>query len=286
MDIISTRDVAEVLGVSEATVKRWSDAGTLRCFRTPGGHRKFRLRDVKSFLSDQQGEASASSPPAIPSRELTPGQHEARKLALASDVDGLVSLVASSKLDGRTLAEIFDEILFPAMAEIGDAWSQGKLSSAQEHLASMAVSETLARVRPLVERSGRVDRGRALCACLGGEQHDIGVRMVSVVLGAEGFRASLLGANVPAGDLAMMLAGDKPDLLALSASHVADPETLRGDLAVVASAAAATRTRIIVGGPGFHRLQVLPSNVRRFGSLREMVSLSFVHDTPGVFSGR
>ena len=53
MDIISTKQVAQVLGVSEATVKRWSDAGTLRCFRTPGGHRKFRLRDVKAFLADQ-----------------------------------------------------------------------------------------------------------------------------------------------------------------------------------------------------------------------------------------
>ncbi|HQP38007.1 MAG TPA: helix-turn-helix domain-containing protein, partial [Polyangiaceae bacterium] len=44
--LMSTGDVAEVLGVSEATVKRWADAGTLSCIRTPGGHRKFRLRDI------------------------------------------------------------------------------------------------------------------------------------------------------------------------------------------------------------------------------------------------
>ncbi len=36
--LMSTGDVAEVLGVSEATVKRWADAATLSCIRTPGGH--------------------------------------------------------------------------------------------------------------------------------------------------------------------------------------------------------------------------------------------------------
>ncbi|MSQ42221.1 MAG: helix-turn-helix domain-containing protein [Dehalococcoidia bacterium] len=31
----------EILGVNESTVRRWADSGELRCFRTPGGHRRF-----------------------------------------------------------------------------------------------------------------------------------------------------------------------------------------------------------------------------------------------------
>ena len=80
-----------MLGVSEATVKRWSDAGTLRCFRTPGGHRKFRIRDVKSFLADQETEALRAPAVAPPATELTVAQREARQLAPAGDVDGLAS---------------------------------------------------------------------------------------------------------------------------------------------------------------------------------------------------
>ena len=49
-DVLSTRQVATLLGVGEATVKRWADAGEIECFRTPGGHRKFRLRDVTAFV--------------------------------------------------------------------------------------------------------------------------------------------------------------------------------------------------------------------------------------------
>lgn len=273
MDIISTRAVAEVLGVSEATVKRWSDAGTLRCFRTPGGHRKFRLRDVKAFLSDQQdtpGEAKVVAPVTA----LTPVQRQARALALAGDVDALVSLVASQRLQGVSLAEVFDDVFQPAMADIGEAWARGALSAAQEHIATAAVADMVARVRPLVERSARTERGKALCACVAGEEHDLAVRMLALVLSAEGFHAMLLGANVPAGDLAMMMAGSPPAVLALSASSHADPERVKGDLAVLASAAAASKTPVLAGGAGFMRLAAVPSNVRRFGSMREMLTFS------------
>jgi excisionase family DNA binding protein len=42
----STAELARVCGVSISTIKRWTDAGLLRCVRTPGGHRKFRVQDV------------------------------------------------------------------------------------------------------------------------------------------------------------------------------------------------------------------------------------------------
>jgi len=42
----STTELARVCGVSISTIKRWTDAGLLRCVRTPGGHRKFRVQDV------------------------------------------------------------------------------------------------------------------------------------------------------------------------------------------------------------------------------------------------
>ncbi len=36
----------EILGVNESTVRRWADSGELRCFRTPGGHRRFAEGDL------------------------------------------------------------------------------------------------------------------------------------------------------------------------------------------------------------------------------------------------
>ncbi|MFO0675508.1 MAG: helix-turn-helix domain-containing protein [Polyangiaceae bacterium] len=279
MDIISTKGVAEVLGVSEATVKRWADAGTLRCFKTPGGHRKFRLRDVKAFLADHpdgvdaEGDARPKAlTPAAPSGSLSAEQAEAQALALGGDVDALVSLAASQKLRGFSLAHTFDQVIAPAMNDIGDGWASGRLSSAQEHIASNAVKDMIARVRPLVERTSRTERGTALCACLGDEHHDIGVRMAALVLASEGFRTAVVGANVPVGDLALMVAGNPPTILAVSAARSAPAERLRGDLAILASTAAASRTRIIVGGAGFDKLDSLPNGVVRSRDLATLVA--------------
>jgi excisionase family DNA binding protein len=281
MDIISTRAVAEVLGVSEATVKRWSDAGTLRCFRTPGGHRKFRLRDVKAFLLDHEDAIRVESRAPKPAATLDENALEARSLALAGDADGLVSLVAKHRMQGESLAKIFDEIFAPAMTSIGTEWADGSLTAAQEHLASSAVLDMLARVRPLVERT-KTEKGRAICACLSGEHHAIALQMVALVLGSNGYRVGMLGANVPTGDLALMIAQEAPAVLALSASAHSNVETLRGDLAVVASAAAATKTRVLVGGPGFDKVPSLPSNVQRHDTLTALTNALQSETKPGL----
>ncbi len=54
--LLSKRDVAIYLGVSERTVDRWVAAGELPAYRV-GGHRRFRLSEVDAFVDGNQ-EAS------------------------------------------------------------------------------------------------------------------------------------------------------------------------------------------------------------------------------------
>lgn len=45
-DHLTSTEAARLLGVSAATIKRWSDEGVITTVRTPGGHRRFRRSDV------------------------------------------------------------------------------------------------------------------------------------------------------------------------------------------------------------------------------------------------
>lgn len=53
---LSTSQVARQLGVSLGTVRRWSDMGYLRAYRTPGGQRRFSPQQVDEFVASlEQG---------------------------------------------------------------------------------------------------------------------------------------------------------------------------------------------------------------------------------------
>jgi excisionase family DNA binding protein len=47
---LSISDAARVLGVSLSTVRRWSDAGVLPSYRTPGGQRRYSREQLEAFL--------------------------------------------------------------------------------------------------------------------------------------------------------------------------------------------------------------------------------------------
>ena len=44
------REAAAERGVSLNTLRRWSDSGKLTCYRSPGGHRRYRRGDVEALL--------------------------------------------------------------------------------------------------------------------------------------------------------------------------------------------------------------------------------------------
>lgn len=54
---MTSREAAEYLGVSLATVRRWSDAGVgPACWRTPGGARRYDKAELDAWLAAQREE--------------------------------------------------------------------------------------------------------------------------------------------------------------------------------------------------------------------------------------
>lgn len=271
-DVLSTRQVATLLGVGEATVKRWADAGEIDCFRTPGGHRKFRLRDVTAFVNKRQYQAAGPVPGALPqgADELGEGavQHF-QSAALRGDAQMLVAQLAALRLRGHSLAALFDEVAAPALHGVGEKWAQSALSTADEHIASQAVIDAVARAQPLAEPPGepvRPDRGTAIVAAVAGELHDIAARMAACLLRAQGFEVLAPLAQTPARDLADLVLRTRAALVVLSST--VHPEV--GEQVGMATAAARqTGGRVVVGGAAMQKAR-LPPEARLLRTLQEL----------------
>jgi excisionase family DNA binding protein len=61
---LNVSEAAEFLGVSAASLRKWSDQGIVQVYRTPGGQRRYSPDDLERFLASMRQPALGGS--AVP----------------------------------------------------------------------------------------------------------------------------------------------------------------------------------------------------------------------------
>jgi methanogenic corrinoid protein MtbC1 len=89
--------------------------------------------------------------------------------------------------------------------------------------------------------------GVAVLACAPGEQHDIGLLMLAVMLRADGWRVEFLGADTPVDSAIAFADRIGATMLCISAARAESVELLR---AAFASTAPPADAAVVVGGAG------------------------------------
>ncbi|MDX9723461.1 MAG: B12-binding domain-containing protein [Myxococcota bacterium] len=143
---------------------------------------------------------------------------------LAGDEAEALRLIDQALEENLTPVDVMQRVIAPALVAVGNLWAEGRLNVAQEHLASRLALRSLEQLRSRSRRRETLG-ARAIVACLPGEQHEIGARMLADLLFLDGWDVDFLGANVPAEDLVLFVRSRQARLLALSLSNV-DSEPL------------------------------------------------------------
>jgi excisionase family DNA binding protein len=125
-----------MLGVSPATVRRWSDDGRLRVFTTPGGHRRFSRSALDRLLpSDRSRRPSISSAGVTPSRLARTYRRASREAA--PELPWVLALTDKQRLlfreRGHVLAASLLQLLDASRAETAAHHLQEATKSAQEY---------------------------------------------------------------------------------------------------------------------------------------------------------
>ena len=76
-----------LLNVDESTLRRWADAGQVRTFRTPGGHRRFAEADVHAIVEGRSGQRRLSDMPDLATRRIRRQLHNSHNADWYSHVD-------------------------------------------------------------------------------------------------------------------------------------------------------------------------------------------------------
>ena len=253
---LTTKEVARLCRVSDATVKRWEDAGLLKSERTSGQHRRFRAEEVARFQREQglgqkacHGDQSVLSS-LVRRKNLACSNATLFDLLVSGCEEETANFMIGTFLQGTELTDIFDDLLSPAMQRIGELWYCGELSVAQEHLATRAALYGVHKLRtslPLPEMKGKT----AFCATVEGDLHELPAYLAQVTIENEGWEVSNFGANTPFFSLQEEVLEYAPQVVCLAATYMTELERLSREYKTLHETAQKLKIPLILGGKPF-----------------------------------
>lgn len=261
---LTSREVARLLGVSEASVKRWADGGLLAAEKTAGGHRRFRPEAVAAFRhgnrAQEWGRAAAPEVAAGPARagakssrmdDAVDAPWEKLFAALTEGrSEDASALLASLCLHGQTTASVADSTLCPAMRQVGDLWRAGELSVAEEHVATRIALDALRSLRGASPPKGPTGLS-AICCSVEDDYHELPVHLAALVIEAEGWEAISLGTSTPFYALAEAITRFRPRLVCVASTVLTRLDRAAREYAEFRAAAVGAGVAVVLGGAGF-----------------------------------
>jgi excisionase family DNA binding protein len=149
-DWLTLGQAAKYLGVAQSTIRKWSDQGRVPAFYTPGGHRRYRRRDLDTFLERSGPGSRDREGPTVLIVDDDPGTRAVVRASL--ELEGFEVVEAESGTTGLAAvdAESPDLILLDVMMPQMDGWEMLR-----------RVQEMHGGAIPVVMFSGKVDESSA-----------------------------------------------------------------------------------------------------------------------------
>lgn len=156
-------------------------------------------------------------------------------------------LIMDAVAQGQNIKEIYLNVFQPVMYEIGRLWQTGKISVGQEHYCTNATQVTMSMLYPQMFK-GVSGGKRMLAACVQGELHELGLRMVTDFFEMEGWNTDYLGANTPIDSIIREVEEKSADVLAIGVTMYFHLEKAQKMIEAVRRATGAGNVKILLGG--------------------------------------
>jgi MerR family transcriptional regulator, light-induced transcriptional regulator len=241
-------------GVKPDLLRAWERRyALLEPERSAGGFRLYAPSAVDRIKAMQEQLARGFSAAEAARLALLEGSAPTR----SASIDVLVAEVADAldDFDEPRAQRAFDRMLsafsvdavlrdgvLPFLHDLGLRWERGEVSVAQEHFASSVIR---GRLLGLARGWGAGSGAVAILACPPGEEHDLGLLALGIVLHDRGWRVAYLGPDTPMETLAGAAARLSATVIVLAAVNAK-----RFEAASAALKHLAKRHQIAVAGPG------------------------------------
>jgi len=262
-DLVTPRQVAQAIDVSESSLKRWCDQGLIPTVRTAGGHRRMPVNGVLTFLRNSGYQLINPEvlglPPATQGgreRKLHAERERLRDALLLGDEQVCVEVVLNLYLARHPMSTICDEVLSCVFDEINSQCGCGQLSIYQERRSCELSHRVMHEVRRALPEI-LADAPIAIGGTIENDPSTLASSMTELVLRENGWRACSLGSMLPFLSLRQALCDMRPKLCWLTFSLISDVESFLREFSRVSQLAAENQIALVVSG------KALTEDIRR-----------------------
>lgn len=284
---LSPKELAQVIGVSESSLKRWADDGRVRVTRTMGGHRRITVQEAVRFA--REARLPIARPDLLGIHQTSKLSADARhidadqaaqmleKMLVEGRGEEARGLILDLYLKGKSVAWLCDGPIRQAMAKVGEIWGHDSKGIYIEHRATDVCIHALTQIRSLVAQPHLEDalpddqptRPYAVGGAPPNDPYLLGSLMSACVCAEAGYVDVNFGANLPLNALVDAVEQYQPKLVWLSCSDVNAVPTPKA-LDQLGDELASHGSKLIVGGQAQPHGNGGSENLHICGSMAEL----------------
>jgi 5-methyltetrahydrofolate--homocysteine methyltransferase len=158
----------------------------------------------------------------------------------------IISLVEQELSNGTSPETLIEQVLIPAITEVGRLYDQQIYFLPQLISGAEAMKTAIDYLEPKLQKKQANAKGTIVIATVAGDIHDIGKNLVSLMLKNYGFRVIDLGKDVPTEHIIQTAIKENADIIALSA--LMTTTMVEMERVVEQAKRAGLKAKIIIGG--------------------------------------
>ena len=266
MKYLNSKEVASIMGVNVSTIKRWTDSGDLDCYQTVGGHRKFILSHIKSFLKKNSSQkltlniieylnkGDKELVQRIDKIDYKYLRAHVLQLSLEQNVDSIHEIINSLLIKGETQHRIYDELILNILNKIGVLWTENKFSISDEHIITVTIKNVLYKTHSDLAENDMITPWKTICMTLTGDEHEIPLVMIQSILRGLNISNINLGVNLPVTEIESKIQVLNLTHIVVSTNYILSLDIFNSEISQLIQYCHKKNVKILIGGIGYDLL--------------------------------
>ena len=169
-----------------------------------------------------------------------------------AEIDGatsqVVSLVNEAVSKEIPVGEILNDALITGMNEVGALFKDGEMFVPEVLVSAKALQAGIDIIRPALVEAGVKAAGRIVTVTVEGDLHDIGIKLVGMMLEGAGFEVINIGVDKPAKEIIEKVKELKPNILGMSAMLTTTMANMKDVVEMLKEEGLLEDMKVMIGG--------------------------------------